>query len=312
MLSRFSRVQWGAIAITAGALAAAGCSSSSSSGSSSSGPAAKPPSSTAGSQGPGSQGSGSPGGSLTASQAVQQAAQNAGRVTSFAATVNVRTTGAATTTIAGTLEQRTGADPLLVANFGTVTAQGQTIPGGIQEILDSSAIYLKLAQLAQATGKPWIRIPASEMPQLAGGSLGQLLQNNSSNPLLQTQMLASSTNVKKVGTTTLNGVPVTEYTGTYPISAGLAKLPADLRSKVAQQLQVMGLQTENFQIWLDHSQQVRKVITSAQGSKEQVTSTVGVTAVNEPVSVAIPPASQTATVPASELGASGQARPGTS
>jgi hypothetical protein len=233
-------------------------------------------------------------------------------VTSFAATVNVRTTGAATSTIAGTLEQRTGADPLLVANFGSVTAQGQTIPGGIQEILDSSAIYLKLAQLAQVTGKPWIKIPASEMSQIAGGSLGQLLQNNSSNPLLQTQMLASSTNVKKVGTTTLNGVPVTEYTGTYPISAGLARLPADLRIKVARQLQVMGLQTENFQIWLDHSQQVRKVITSAQGSKEQVTSTIGVTAVNEQVSVAIPAASQTATVPASELGASGQARPGTS
>jgi hypothetical protein len=30
------------------------------------------------------------------------------------------------------------------------------------------------------------------------------------------------------------------------------------------------------------------------------------------VSVAIPPAAQTATVPASELGASGQAKPGTS
>jgi hypothetical protein len=298
------------MAITAGVLAAAGCSSSPSSGSSSPGPAARPSSSPPGSQGSGSQGS--PGGSLPASQAVQQAAQNAGQVTSFAATVNVRTAGTATSTIAGTLEQRTGADPLLVANFGSVTAQGQTIPGGIQEILDSSAVYLKLAQLAQATGKPWIKIPASEMSQIAGGSLGQLLQNNSSNPLLQTQMLASSTNVKKVGTTTLNGVPVTEYTGTYPISAGLAKLPADLRSKVAQQLQAMGLQTENFQIWLDHSQQVRKVITSAQGSKEQVTSTIGVTAVNEPVSVAIPPASQTATVPASELGASGQAKPGTS
>jgi hypothetical protein len=302
MLSRLSRVQWGAIAVTAGALAVAGCSSSSSETA-----AAKPSSSTssAGSQG-------SPSGTLTASQAVQRAAQNAGKVTSFAATVNVQTTGTATSTISGTLEQRTAPTPLIVANFSKVTAQGQTIPGGIQEILDSSAVYLKLAQLAQATGKPWIKIPASEMSQLAGGSFGQLLQNNSSNPLLQTQMLASSTNVKKVGTTTLNGVPVTEYTGTYPISAGLAKLPADLRSKVAQQLQAMGLQTENFQIWLDHSEQVRKVVTSAQGSKEQVTSTIEVTAINEPVSVAIPPASQTATVPASELGASGQARPGTS
>jgi hypothetical protein len=302
MLSRLSRVQWGAIAVTAGALAVAGCSSSPSSGTA----AAKPSSSTpsAGSQG-------SPSGTLTASQAVQQAAQNAGKVTSFAATVNVQTTGTATSTISGTLEQRTAPTPLVVANFSKVTAQGQTLPGGIQEILNSSAIYVKLAQLTQATGKPWIEIPASELSKISGGSLGQLLQNSSSNPLVQTQMLASSANVKKVGTTTLDGVPVTEYTGTYPISAGLAKLPASMRSKVAQQLQTMGLQTENFQIWLDHSRQVRKVVTSAQGSKEQVTSTIQVTSINEPVSAAIPPASETATVPASELGASGNTKPGT-
>ena len=306
MLCRFSRVQWAAIAITAAALVAAGCSSASSSGTA----AAKPPGSAAGSGSPAPQGPA--GGTLTASQAIQQAAQNAGKVTSFAATVNVQTTGTATSTISGTLEQRTGSSPLLVADFGGVTVQGQTIPGGIQEIISSSAIYLKMAQLAQATGKPWTEIPVSELSQIAGGSLGQLLQNNNGNPLLQTQMLSSSTNVKKAGTTTLNGVPVTEYTGTYPISAGLAKLPASTRGKLAQQLQAMGLQTENFQIWLDHSQQVRKVISSAQGSKERVTSTIAVTSINQPVTAAIPPASQTATVPASELGASGQAKPGTS
>jgi len=43
--------------------------------------------------------------------------------------------------------------------------------------------------------------------------------------------------VKKVGTTTLNGVPVTEYAGTYPISAGLARLPASERNQGVQQLQ---------------------------------------------------------------------------
>ena len=116
-------------------------------------------------------------------------------------------------------------------------------------------------------------------------------------------MLASSTNVKKVGTTTLNGVPVTEYTGTYPISAGLAKLPASERTKVSQQLQALGLTTEHFTIWLDGKQQVRKVVTSAQGSKVHETSTIQVTSINGPVSAAIPPASQTATVPASELAA---------
>jgi hypothetical protein len=290
VFTRFTRAQWGAIAITAGALALAGCSSSSST------PAAKASGSPAASPSAAS---------LTATQAITLAGQNAGKATSFAATVNVQTTGEATTTISGTLQERTEPSPLVVANFGSVTAQGQSLPGGIEEIVNSNAIYLKLAQVAKETGKPWVEIPASELSEISGGSLGQLLQNNNSDPLVETQMLASSTNVKKVGTTTLNGVPVTEYTGTYPISAGLAKLPASVRTKVSQQLQALGLTTEHFTIWLDSKQQVRKVVTSAQGSKVHETSTIQVTSINGPVSAAIPPASQTATVPASELGGSG-------
>ena len=289
MFSRFTRAQWGAIAITAGALALAGCSSSSS----------KPTAKAAGSP------SASPSAaSLSATQAITLAGQNAGKVTSFAAAVNVQTTGEATTTISGTLQERTEPSPVVVANFGSVTAQGQALPGGIEEIINSNAIYLKLAQVARVTGKPWVEIPASELSEISGGNLGQLLQNNS-DPLVQTQMLASSTNVKKVGTTTLNGVPVTEYTGTYPISAGLAKLPASERTKVSQQLQALGLTTEHFTIWLGGKQQVRKVVTSAQGSKVHETSAIQVTSINGPVSAAVPPASQTATVPASELGGGG-------
>ena len=290
MLSRFTRAQWGAIAITAGALALAGCSSSSS----------KPAAKAAGSP------SASPSGaSLSATQAITLAGQKAGKVTSFAAAVNVQTTGEAATTISGTLQERTEPSPVVVANFGSVTAQGQSLPGGIEEIINSNAIYLELAQVARATGMPWVEIPASELSEISGGNLGQLLQNNNSDPLVQTQMLASSTNVKKVGTTTLNGVPVTEYTGTYPISAGLAKLPAGERAKVSQQLQALGLTTEHFTIWLDGKQQVSKVVTSAQGSKVHETSAIQVTSVNGPVSAAVPPASQTATVPASELGGGG-------
>ena len=77
-------------------------------------------------------------------------------------------------------------------------------------------------------------------------------------------------------------------------------------------LQALGLQTENFQIWLDDSQQVRKVIATARGSKEQVTSTIEVTSINQPVGVAIPPASQTATVPASEFGKGANGSPAAS
>ena len=223
--------------------------------------------------------------------------------------MNVQTTGTASTTISGTLQQQTGANPLAVANFGSVTVQGQEVRGGLQEIINRSGVYLKMAQLAQRTGKPWVEIPASSLSKLSGGSFSQLLQNGSSDPLMQTQMLSSSTNVQKVGTATINGVPTTEYTGTYPISAGLAKLPATARgAQIAAQLKTLGLTTEHFTVWLDDQQQVRKIVTTAKGSSESVASTIVVTSVNQPVTASIPPAAQIATLPASELGGSGRLR----
>jgi hypothetical protein len=291
--------QLGAIAITAGALAVAGCSSSSSPTSA----GAKPAGSGSGSASASAGAAG--GGSVSASQAIEEAAQHAQKATSYAADVTVRTTGTATSTISGTLQQQTEPNPLAVANFSSVTVQGQPIQGGMQEIVNGSGVYLKLSELARQTGKPWIEIPASDLSKVSGASFSQLLQNGSNDPLVQAQMLASSKDVKKVGTATINGVPTTEYTGTYPITAGLARLPAASRSKIASQLKAMGLTTEHFTVWLDDQQQVRKVVSSAKGSSEQVASTVVVTSVNKPVSVTIPPRSQTATVPASELGGSG-------
>lgn len=299
MMSRARGAQLGAIAITAGAIAVAGCSSSSP-GNSASGKASSSASASASSGGASSGGS-----TLTAAQAIKDAAQHAQKATSYAADVTVQTSGTASSTISGTLKQQTTPSPLAVADFSSVTVQGQQVPGGMEEIIDSGGIYLKLAELSKQTGKPWIKIPGSDLSNLGGASLGQLLQNGSNDPLVQTQMLASSTNVKKVGTATINGVATTEYTGTYPITAGLAKLPSATRSKIASQLRAMGLTTEHFTVWLDDQQQVRKVVNSAKGTSEQVASTVTVTSVNQPVTVTLPPASQTATVPSGELGGSG-------
>ncbi|HXP58272.1 MAG TPA: hypothetical protein VN847_25150 [Streptosporangiaceae bacterium] len=294
--------RWGAIALTAGALAVAGCSASSAKSTTSSGSskAAAPPATA----------SGNGGASLTAAEAVKQAAAQAKTASSYAADVTVKTTGTASTTLSGTMQQQTTPSPLAVADLGSVTVQGQPVQGGIDEIINSNGIYIKMATLAKQTGKPWLEIPVSELNKVSGVSFSQLLQNGSNDPLLQAQMLASSTNVKKVGTATINGVPTTEYTGTYPVSAGLAKLPAASRSKVAAQLQQMGLKTEQLTVWLDDQQQVRKVISSAKGTSESVASTIVVTSVNHPVTATIPPASQVATVPASELGGSGSSGSG--
>lgn len=277
MLSWSRRGRYAAAAIAAAALAAAGCSTSHSS------TAAQPAGSAA-------------------ANAVQLAARHAQRVASFAATIAVQTSGTQNLSLSGSIQERTQPNLLLGINFGTFGLQGQTMPGGIQEIINSNAIYMKMAQLSRLAGKPWVEIPLSGITKASGVNFGQLFQQaESNNPLVQTQMLASSHNVRKVGTATIDGVQTTEYTGSYPVSAGLARLPASMRAKVAPQLQAMGLQTQTFKLWLDNQQQVRKLITSAQGTKEQTTFTAQITSINQPVSVTLPPASQTATVPASAL-----------
>jgi hypothetical protein len=199
MMSRVRGAQLGAIAITAGAIAVAGCSSSSPN-NSASGKASGSASASASSGGASSGGA-----SLTAAQAVKEAAQHAQKATSYAADMSIKITGAANTTITGTMQDQTRPSPVAVANFSSVTAQGQQLRGGIQEIINSSGLYLKMAQLAKQTGKPWVEIPASALSKVAGASFSQLLQNTSSDPLTQTQMLSSSTNVKKVGTATITG-----------------------------------------------------------------------------------------------------------
>ncbi|HYZ56994.1 MAG TPA: hypothetical protein VE733_26325 [Streptosporangiaceae bacterium] len=282
MLSGPSRIGYMALAVAAATLTAAGCTASHNTA------APKPASSS----------------SVSATQAIKLAASYAQRVTSFAADINVQTTGTEATSFSGTMAERTQPSLLLAMNVGSISAQGQTVPGGIQEIINSSDIYLKMAQLSRLSGKPWIRMPFSEISKASGINLSQLFQQaESNNPLVQTQMLASSANVRKAGTATIDGVQTTEYAGSYPISAGLARLPADLRAKLAPQMQAMGLgSSATFRLWLDNQQRVRKVIVSDQGSKEQLTSSIQVTSINQPVTVTLPPPSQTATVPANALG----------
>jgi hypothetical protein len=237
---------------------------------------------------------------LSAGQAIQLAAAHARLATSFDGTMSMRTSGTDTVTIAGTISEAFQPALVFAADFPTVTADGMSVNGGMTEILDGNALYLRMSTLSSVTGgKPWVKVPLSE---LSGTGLTQELQEaQQDNPLLQTQVLAGATHVRTAGTSTIAGVPVTEYTGSYSVAAALAKLPASARATEQKAAASYGFSTASFQIWLDNQQQVRKVIVTEPGTKEAVTVSMTVTSVNQPVTVQLPPAAQVATIPASEL-----------
>ncbi len=270
-----------AAAGTAAALLAAGCSSG------------KP-------SAPGSSGSG-----MSPAQAITLASWQAKHATSFSSSWSVKTSGMESATIAGTLQMRSR--PLLVdMGVSTMNAGGQSVPGGVQEILTGHALYLKGPGLAQRFGKSWVKVSFAEFQQRTGISLAQITQQmQQNNPLVQTQMLAAAKNVRVAGHQMIDGVPTTHYTGTYTAAAQLARLPSSLRAAEQKALQRLGVTSAQFSVWIDGQHQARKIIVRETGTSEQVTATFTVTSINQPVRVTLPPASQVAAIPASALDGGG-------
>lgn len=250
---------------------------------------------------------------LSPRQAIQLAADQTRNVNSFAATLDIRMSGKpgssgsfGNAVMAGTFQERQ--HPLLAsADFSTFSVAGQSM-SGLGEIVTPKAVYIKLGLLTQSlhSTKPWVEMPLSALNKSTGLNLGSLIdQMQTNSPLTQTQLLAGATDVRKVGTDTVDGVPVTEYAGTYLMSAALAKLPSALRGPLSQDLQKAGINSAQFRAWIDGQHQLRKETVTEDGSTFIETITITVTSINQPVTISVPSASQTTTLPASVLNATG-------
>jgi len=239
---------------------------------------------------------------LSARQEITLAANQVKQINSFGSTLTVTMSGTVSGTIAGTMHIRTRPSRLADADFSTFDIGSQSLPGGMHEIVTDRSIYLKMALLSQQLHKPWVKISFAQLQQGTGVDFSQLTQQvQSNNPLVQTQMLAAAKDVRAVGTQTIDGVSTTHYTGSYPISAGLAKLPASDRAVAQKGLRTLGIKTVRFNVWIDGQHQTRKIVVTETGSVESLRVTMQVTSINQPVSVTLPPASQVATIPASAL-----------
>ncbi len=249
----------------------------------------------------------------TAKQAILLAAETAAKVNSIAATLEVQAKTSATgtaesVTVGGTFQAQVHPSLTVEADFSTFEAAGTSLPGGVTEILTSNEVYAKIPELMTtlASDKEWIGLPLTTLSAGTGVDFTSLFdQLSTSSPLAQTQLLAGSKNVTKVGTGTVNGVAVTEYTGSYTMSAALASLPASVRSSFSTEINQadLGNATCSFTVWIDSSNNVRKEIVTVNGAALSETVTFTVTSINQPVSITVPPASEVYTLSASQLSA---------
>jgi hypothetical protein len=232
---------------------------------------------------------------LTPRQALLAAASHAQKVTSASETLTVRDSGAQNATTAGTIQfQRR---PTLQASETlNTTVAGKTTQ--IKVILTGTAIYLHEAALAGQLGKPWLKLDLSALNGTDLASIAQLAHSLQGNDFAnQTQLLAVAKNVHVAGTQTVDGVATTEYAGSVRAARALKTLPASFRKAMGPELQVLGNGTISFHVWIDGQHHTRKITDVETVNGETINSTVLITAINQPVHITIPPASQTATPP---------------
>lgn len=297
MHSRVTRVPLLTLTIGTITILAAGCGAS--------GSASSAGSSTSASGG--ATGSAKPATSAPASPAaaLELAAKSSKAVNTLTATMSAHgSTTSGSLDISGTIREQLHPSVLAEVNLTTLSSGGQSAPGGMSEIITSKALYLRFPELMQAQhiNKTWAEIPLSSAGA-AGASLSSLLnQVQGNSPVTQTQLLAQSKDVKKVGTGVVNGVSVTQYAGTYSVSQVIAALPASERAALGSAISAAGISAVHFNIWIDAGHLPRKMVITETGTSLTETVTETITSYNQPVKVQLPTAAETYVIPASQLG----------
>ncbi len=243
--------------------------------------------------------------------AVRLASKTTSGASSFTGTMSLQATAksgsSASQNLSMTATMAEQLHPSLLAEvqIGTLQAAGSTLPGGLDEIVTPSELYMKWSFLTQELhlAKPWLGIPLSSLSKGTGINFSQLFsQATSSSPLNESQMLAGASDVRKVGTGTIDGVAVTEYTGTLSLDKGLQYLSGSAKAQVQKEIAEAGLTTATFTMWIDGQNVMRKAVINENGTNLTETITVTIDTLNQPVNIAVPTAGQTSPLPGDALG----------
>lgn len=179
------------------------------------------------------------------------------------------------------------------------------LPGGSDSVVTPTVLYIRAAALSRYyhTTKPWVTLsPATfltvsaKLPNSTTGTPGAFFGD----PSIGVGLLTTSTDVRAVGTGSVNGVRVTEYEGAYSAASGLAYIKATFGSSPggqASQVTAMGLATVRFRAWLDPQLRPLKLVLIEAGTHANLTVTQTIVSINQPANIQFPLASETYIVP---------------
>lgn len=176
-----------------------------------------------------------------------------------------------------------------------------------QEVFDTShgiVIYMRLPFLNSLAhiDKPWVKLDLAAVGRQLGVDVGQFTQLGSGDPAQSLDYLrATSGKVTKVGTEQVRGVTTTHYAATvdlerYPNLVPSSKREA-MRKSIEKLVELSGRKTIPVEVWVDGQKRVRRMKMAVPSKSARGTATTRMTMefydFGAPVSVQLPPASQT-------------------
>jgi hypothetical protein len=232
----------------------------------------------------GASSSGSQSGTTSSASAFSLASQQTQSIRSFTADLQIQATGALNATLTGTLREVTAPTPIIAihAHAGPL--------GNIRVILTNGMAYVKSPLLMRANGKPWVMGSASSMSSASGLNLGPLLSLlSTSSPLVQVPLFNQAQNTRMMGHSMMNGARVSEWGGHYTLSSVLGSLNSQMQPSF-QSMMNSGVAMTRFRAWMDPSHMVRKLVLIEQGANTRIVITLVITSINQPMHIAMPPA----------------------
>jgi len=225
-------------------------------------------------------------GTPAAHQALLDAATAAQQVNTAVTTMNVKITGSQSGTQTGTLQYQRKPSVLMSEDMHIVAQGGTT---DIKMILTGTDVYFSEPGLSAK----WTKLKRSSLTGPAAASFGKLIQTMQSNDFAnQQQMLAAAKDVHQAGTATIDGAQTTEYDGSIRASDAIKALSPSVRGILGPQLQTLGDSVISFREWIDGQHHVRRVIENETVKGNNLTTTMDITGINQPVQITVPPDSQ--------------------
>ncbi len=160
-----------------------------------------------------------------------------------------------------------GSVPAATTGTGAASGTGaSTTSLNTSMMFTGSNIYIKSPVAVQSLGKSWVEMSISQLARLTPASQqgGFLNFTNLTQPFTMVQVLKdmANTQVTKDGSSTLNGVAVTEYTATIDLSnvqaaAGAGSSAQSFLSTLKTMLG--GASTAVVNVWIDNAGRVRQI-----------------------------------------------------